>query len=191
LSDHNTFDYFTTLVKDKLENFWHVKSVDFLVNNGGIGGGMMFTDITAEYFDKMFDINFKGPFFLTQDLLPLMSDGATIVNSSSMSSCIAPPGYSAYGPSKAALTSWTRYLAKELAPRKIRVNAVSPGPVHSNFGDGAFDKHPEYIKPLAEQPALGRIGTPDDVARVIVNLLFDDFGWVTAQDIDVSGGFLL
>jgi NAD(P)-dependent dehydrogenase (short-subunit alcohol dehydrogenase family) len=71
------------------------------------------------------------------------------------------------------------------------VNAVSPGPVHSNFGDGVFDKHPEYIKPLADQTALGRIGAPQDVAKVIADLLSDDFGWVTAQDIDVSGGFLL
>lgn len=82
-------------------------------------------------------------------------------------------------------------MAKELAPRQIRVNAVSPGPVHSNFGDGVFDKHPEYIKPLAEQTALGRIAKPDDVGKVIANLLSDDFGWVTAQDIEISGGFLL
>ena len=120
-----------------------------------------------------------------------MEDGGAIVNTSSTSSQIAPPGYSAYGPSKAALSSWTRYLAKELAPRKIRVNAVSPGPVHSNIGDGVFDKHPEYIKPLADQTALGGIGAPQDVAKVIADLQSDDFGWVTAQDIDVSGGFLL
>jgi NAD(P)-dependent dehydrogenase (short-subunit alcohol dehydrogenase family) len=78
-----------------------------------------------------------------------------------------------------------------LAPRKIRVNAVSPGSVLTNVGGGIFDKHPEYIKPLAEQTALGRIGNPEDIANAIVNLLSDDFGWVTAQDIDVSGGFLL
>lgn len=71
------------------------------------------------------------------------------------------------------------------------MNTVSPGPVHTNLGDGAFDKHPEFIKPLADQTVLGRIGSPPDVAKVIVNLLSDDFGWVTAQDIDVSGGFLL
>ena len=113
------------------------------------------------------------------------------MNTSSSSSHTAPPGYSAYGPSKAALSSWTRYLAKELAPRNIRVNAVSPGPVHTNIADGAFDKHPEYMQPLAEQTALGRIGSPQDVANVIVTLLSDDLGWVTAQDIEVSGGFLL
>lgn len=82
-------------------------------------------------------------------------------------------------------------MAKELAPRRIRVNAVSPGPVHTNISGGAFDKHPEFIKPLADQTALGRIGNPEDLAKVIVSLLSDDFGWVTAQDIEVSGDFLL
>jgi NAD(P)-dependent dehydrogenase (short-subunit alcohol dehydrogenase family) len=90
-----------------------------------------------------------------------------------------------------ALSSWTHYIAKELAPHKIRVNAVSPGPTHSYFGDGAFDKHPEFIQPLAEQSVFGRIGQPEDLAKVIVNLLSDDFGWVTAQDMEVSGGHLL
>jgi len=191
LSQKSTFKDVAQLVKKNLEEIWQRKTFDYLVNNGGIGGGMMFTDVTEDYFNQILDTNFKGPFFLTQQLVALMEDGGAIVNTSSTSSRIAPPGYSAYGPSKAALSSWTRYLAKELAPRKIRVNAVSPGPVHSNIGDGAFDKHPEYIKPLADQTALGRIGLPQDVAKVIVNLLSDDCGWVTAQDVDVSGGFLL
>lgn len=136
-------------------------------------------------------MNFKGPFFLTQQLVNFMEDGGRIVNTSSSSSSRAFPGYSAYGSSKAALSSWTRYLAKELAPRKIRVNAVSPGPTHTNISDGAFDKHPEFGKTLGEQIALGRIGRPEDLAKVIVNLLSEDFGWVTAQDLEVSGGHLL
>jgi len=191
LGQQSSFEAFTQLVKKTLEDIWHRKTFDYLVNNGGIGGGMTFTDVTEEYFDTILNTNFKGPFFLTQQLVKLMEDGGRIVNTSSASSRSAPPGYSVYGPSKAALSSWTRYLAKELAPRKIRVNAVSPGPVHTNIADGAFDKHPEFIQPLAEQTALGRIGNPEDVAKVIVNLLSDDFAWVTAQDIDVSGGFLL
>jgi NAD(P)-dependent dehydrogenase (short-subunit alcohol dehydrogenase family) len=191
LSQKSTFQDFTQLTKKSLDEIWQRKTFDYLVNNGGIGGGMMFTDVTEDYFNRIFDTNFKGPYFLTQELVAFMEAGGAIVNTSSTSSRIAPPGYSAYGPAKAALSSWTRYLAKELASRKIRVNAVSPGPVHSNIGGGVFDKHPEYIKPLADQTALGRIGTPQDVAKVIADLLSDDFGWVTAQDIDVSGGFLL
>ncbi|BDA77462.1 short-chain dehydrogenase [Leptospira kobayashii] len=191
LSQKSTFEDFTTAVKKNLEEVWQRKTFDYLVNNGGIGGGMMFTDMTEDYFDNILNTNFKGPFFLTQKLVKLIEDGGRIVNTSSNSSSITPPGYSAYGSLKAALSTWSRYLAKELAPRQIRVNAVSPGPVHSNFGDGVFDKHPEYIKPLAEQTALGRIAKPDDVGKVIANLLSDDFGWVTAQDIEISGGFLL
>jgi NAD(P)-dependent dehydrogenase (short-subunit alcohol dehydrogenase family) len=191
LSQSSTFEGFTRLVQKNLEDVWHKKTFDYLVNNGGVGGGMMFGEMTEEYFDKILNTNFRGPFFLTQRLVKWMVNGGCIVNTSSNASRMAPLGYSAYGPSKAALSSWTRYLAKELAPRKIRVNAVSPGPVLTNLGDGAFAKHPEYIQPLADQTALGRIGESPDLANVIVNLLSEEFGWVTAQDIEVSGGYLL
>jgi NAD(P)-dependent dehydrogenase (short-subunit alcohol dehydrogenase family) len=191
LSESATFEGFTRSVQKNLEEVWHKKTFDYLVNNGGVGGGMMFAEMTEEYFDKILNTNFRGRFFLTQRLVQLMVNGGRIVNTSSNASRMAALGYSAYGPSKAALSSWTRYLAKELAPRKIRVNAVSPGPVLTNLGGGAFEKHPEYIQPLADQTALGRIGEAQDLANVIVNLLSDEFGWVTAQDIEVSGGFLL
>ncbi|WP_234572426.1 SDR family NAD(P)-dependent oxidoreductase [Rhodohalobacter sp. 614A] len=191
LSQKSTFDDFTQQIRESLHEVFQRNSFDYLVNNGGIGGGMMFPEMTEDYFDLILNTNFKGPVFLTQQLIQLMEDGGRIVNTSSNSASLTPPGYSVYGSLKAALSTWTRYLAKELAPRQIRVNAVSPGPVHSNFGDGVFDKHPEYIKPLADQTALGRIANPDDIGKVIVNLLSDDFSWVTAQDIEVSGGFML
>jgi len=191
LSQRSTFGGFAQLVKDNLAEVWHRTTFDYLVNNGGIGGPMMFTEMTEEYFDNILNTNFKGPIFLTQELVGHMEEGGAIVNTTSSSKDQAFPGYSAYGSLKAELSAWTRYIAKELAPRNIRVNAVSPGPTHSNFGGGVFDKHPEFIKPLAEQSVFGRIGTPDDIGKVIVNLLSDDFGWVTAQDIEVSGGHLL
>jgi NAD(P)-dependent dehydrogenase (short-subunit alcohol dehydrogenase family) len=191
LSQKATFDDFTRAVRENLEKVWNRTTFDYLVNNGGIGGPMVFTEMTEEYFDNILNTNFKGPFFLTQHLVGAMEDGGGIVNISSSSSSRAFLGYSAYGSLKAASSSWTRYLAKELAPRRIRVNAVSPGPTHSNFGDGVFDKYPEFIKPLAEQSVFGRIGTPEDIGKVVSNVLSDDFGWVTAQDIEVSGGHLL
>lgn len=186
-----TFDEFARTAALELERLWKRSTFDYLVNNGGVGGGMVFSEMTEEYFDRMMTTNFKGPFFLTQRLVRFMEDGGSIVNVSSNASRGSFVGYSAYGASKAAFTASTRYLAKELAARRIRVNAVSPGPVRTNLGDGAFDKHPEYIKPLADQTAFGRIGEPEDLAKVITNLLSDAFGWVTAQDIEVSGGFLL
>jgi NAD(P)-dependent dehydrogenase (short-subunit alcohol dehydrogenase family) len=174
-----------------LDEIWERKTFDYLVNNGGIGGGMMFTEVTEDYFNQIFDTNFKGPYFLTQELVTFMEDGGAIVNNSSTSSRIAPPGYSAYGPSKAALSSWTRYLAKELASRRLRFRYCYESGLGKLRSRVSVDKHPEYIKPLADQTALGRIGRPQDVAKVIVDLLSDNFGWVTAQDIDVSVGFLL
>jgi NAD(P)-dependent dehydrogenase (short-subunit alcohol dehydrogenase family) len=191
LKQASTFESFAQEATENLKEVWNRATFDYLINNGGIGGPMKFAEMTEEYFDQIFNTNFKGPVFLTQRLVRFMEDDGRIVNTSSSSNSKAFVGYSAYGPSKAALSCWTRYLANELAPRRIRVNAVSPGPTHSNFGDGVFDKHPEFIKPLADQTALGRIATPEDIGRVIVNLLSDDFGWVTAQDIEVSGGHLL
>lgn len=191
LTQQATFSAFAEEVKDRLANIWKRSTFDYLVNNGGVGGPMLFSELTDAYFDQILNTNYRGPIFLTQKLIGLMEDNGAIVNTSSNSSNKAFVGYSIYGSLKAALSSWTHYLANELAPRRIRVNAVSPGPTHSNFGDGAFDKHPELIKPLAEQTAFGRIGLPEDIGKVIVNLLSDDFGWVTAQDIEVSGGHML
>jgi NAD(P)-dependent dehydrogenase (short-subunit alcohol dehydrogenase family) len=191
LAQSSTFEAFAQEVKKALKDVWNRTTFDYLINNGGVGGPMPFTDMTEQYFDEILNTNFKGPVFLTQQLTSFMEDNGRIVNTSSSSSDKAFVGYSVYGPLKAALSSWTRFLANELAPRKIRVNAVSPGPTHSNFGNGAFDKYPEFIELLAGQTALGRIGMPEDVAKVIVNLLSDDFAWVTAQDIEVSGGHLL
>ncbi|WP_247898383.1 SDR family NAD(P)-dependent oxidoreductase [Paenibacillus pabuli] len=191
LTQISTFEGFALEVKQYLNDIWDRTTFDYLVNNGGIGGPMMFNEMTEEYFDNILNTNFKGPVFLTQHLVRFMDDHGAIVNTTSSSKNQSFPGYSAYGSLKAAFSTWTRYIAKELAPRNIRVNAVSPGPTHSNFGDGVFDKHPEFIKPLAEQSVFGRIGQPEDLAKVIVNILSDDFGWVTAQDIEVSGGHLL
>lgn len=191
LTQISTFEGFVLEVKQSLKEIWDSTTFDYLVNNGGVGGPAMFNEMSEEYFDKIVNTNFKGPVFLTQHLVRFMNDAGAIVNTTSSSKNHAFPGYSTYGSLKAAFSTWTRYIAKELAPRKIRVNAVSPGPTHSNFGDGVFDKQPEFIKPLAEQSVFGRIGQPEDIAKVIVNVLSDDFGWVTAQDIEVSGGHLL
>lgn len=191
LTQISTFEGFILEVAKNLKDIWERTTFDYLVNNGGVGGPMLLSEMSEEYFDKILNTNFKGPIFLTQQLVGSMEDAGAIVNVTSSSKNQSFPGYSVYGSLKAAFSTWTRYIAKELAPRQIRVNAVSPGPTHSNFGDGVFDKHPEFIKPLAEQSAFGRIGQPEDMAKVIVSLLSDDFGWVTAQDIEVSGGHLL
>lgn len=191
LTQISTFDTFTQTVKHTLKEIWDRTTFDYLVNNGGVGGPNLINEMSEEYFDKIMNTNYKGTIFLTKQLSSLIVDGGSIVNTTSSSKSQSFPGYSVYGSLKAALSVWTRYAAKEFAPRKIRVNAVSPGPTHTNFGDGVMNKYPEFLKPLAEQTAFGRIGMPDDLSKVIAHLLSDDFGWVTAQDIEVSGGHLL
>ena len=191
LSQKSTFETFSQEVKKNLKEIWNRTTFDYLVNNGGVGGPCLITEMTDEYFDRIMNTNYKGPIFLTKILTPFMEDGGAIVNTTSSSKTQSFPGYSIYGSLKAAFSVWTRYAAKEFAPRRIRVNAVSPGPTHTNFGDGVMDKHPEFLEPLIEQTAFGRMGTPEDLSKAIVSLLSDDFGWVTAQDIEVSGGHLL
>jgi len=191
LTDRASFTAFAEEVKGKINELSGRTTFDHLINNGGAGGPMAFDEMSEEYFDLIVNTNFRGPVFLTKQLVSLMEDGGSIVNVTSSSKSQVFLGYSVYGSLKAAFSTWTRYIAKELAPRRIRVNAVSPGPTHTNFGDGAFDRHPEFIEPLAAQSVFGRLGAPEDIAKVIANLASDDFGWVTAQDIEASGGHLL
>jgi NAD(P)-dependent dehydrogenase (short-subunit alcohol dehydrogenase family) len=144
-------------------------------------------------FDRLAQVLLKGPYFLTQTLLPLLADGGAIVNTSSGSALpqVTEPGYSAYATMKGGLIVLTRYLAKELSPRGIRVNAVAPGATRTRLADNAFERFPEVIPALAAKTALGRVGEPDDIGAVIATLLGDDCRWITAQTIDVSGGFEL
>jgi NAD(P)-dependent dehydrogenase (short-subunit alcohol dehydrogenase family) len=165
---------------------------DYLVNNAGFGGMAMFEDTTEAQFDHFMQALLQGPYFLTQALLPLMNDGGAIVNVTSNSTGSGmTPGYSAYASMKGGMTVLTRYMAKEFSARRIRANAVAPGPTHTRIGDGAFDRYPEIIPTLVEETALGRMGQPDDVGAVIAALLSDDFRWVTGQEIEVSGGYRL
>ncbi|MFJ9680342.1 SDR family oxidoreductase [Streptomyces sp. NPDC101194] len=131
------------------------------------------------------------PYFLTQRPLPLMADGGAIVNTSSNSAAALKPGYSAYASMKGGLNVLTRYMAKEFSTRGIRVNAVSPGSTRTRIADDAFTRFPEVVPALAARTALGRVGEPGDIGAVIATLVSDESRWVTAQNIDVSGGYNL
>jgi NAD(P)-dependent dehydrogenase (short-subunit alcohol dehydrogenase family) len=165
------------------------------VNNAGIGQMAPFEETTAELFDRLNRILFRGPYFLSQTLLPLIADGGAIVNTTSNA---ARPngvdsGYSAYASMKAALTTCSRYLAKELGTaRGIRVNSIAPGPTRTRLGRDYFERFPdEVVAPMAERTVLGRIGEPDDIGKAIAALLSDDCAWITGEDIEVSGGYRL
>jgi NAD(P)-dependent dehydrogenase (short-subunit alcohol dehydrogenase family) len=189
----DSFPDFTRQLTDALKSEWNTSTIHGLVNNAGFGGGRRFEEMSEEAFDQYYRVLLRGPYFVTQSLLPLIANGSAIVNVSSSS---AHPGdtaegYSGYAAMKAALITATRFMAKELAGRGIRVNSISPGPTRTRLGGDAFEKYPEIIDELAARTALGRIGEPHDIGKVIAFLLSDDAAWITGEDILVSGGYAL
>lgn len=189
----DTFAEFKAHVIDALRRKWDAFSFHYLVNNAGVGRMAMFVDTTEELFDDLSRILFKGPYFLTQALLPLMEDGGAIVNTGSSSSLpnVTDPGFSVYASMKGAIAVLTRYMAKELAGRGIRVNCIAPGATRTRLSNDAFERFPEVIPPIVAKTALGRLGEPDDVGKVIAFLASDEGAWITAQTIEASGGFNL
>lgn len=186
-----TFPAFREAVVASLRDTWQRETFDYLVNNAGFGRMAMFEDTTEELFDEFMRVLLKGPYFLTQTLLPLLADGGAIVNttSSSASSAGTEEGYSAYATMKGGLTVLTRYMAKEFSKRGIRVNSIAPGTTRTRIGDDAFARYPELIPAIAAKTALGRLGEPDDVGMVIATLVSEESRWITAQNIEASGGY--
>ncbi|MFF5040874.1 SDR family NAD(P)-dependent oxidoreductase [Streptomyces nigra] len=192
VGDSSTFPAFRDAVVAALRDTWQRDTFDHLVNNAGIAHTAMFEDTTEDDFDRLMRVLLKGPYFLTQALLPLLAHGGSVVNTSSnVTSSGLQPGYSAYAAVKGGLDVLTRALAKEFSPRGIRVNGVAPGATRTRLGDDAFTKFPEIIPALAERTALGRVGEPDDIGAMIATLVSDESRWVTAQTIEVSGGYNL
>ena len=130
----------------------------------------------------------KGPFLLTQGLLPLLADGSRILNVSSGLARFSMPGYAAYAMMKGAIEVFTRYLAVELGSRGISVNTLAPGAIETDFGGGVVRDNPDVNRMIASMTPLGRVGRPDDVGGAIAALLDDGSGWVNGQRIEVSGG---
>lgn len=194
VSEAGTFTAFRDTVTDVLRDTWQRDTFDHLVNNAGFAQTSLLEDTTEEMFDRLMRVLLKGPYFLTQKLLPLMADGGAIVNTSSNSATAVTglePGYSAYASMKGGLDVLTRYMAKEFSTRGIRVNAVSPGSTRTRIADDAFTRFPEVIPALAARTALGRVGEPDDIGAMIATLVSDESRWITAQNIEVSGGYNL
>jgi NAD(P)-dependent dehydrogenase (short-subunit alcohol dehydrogenase family) len=158
------------------------------VNNAGFGLFNPIETVTEEQFDGLFNVHLKGPFFLTQALLPLLGTGASIVNVTSATTRVATAGVAPYAAFKGGLEVLTRYMAKEFGELQIRANAVSPGAIRTELGGGLND---EFEALLASQTALGRVGEPEDVARVIALLLSEEGRWINAQTIEVAGGYII
>lgn len=188
--DVHSFDTFVTEVRGTLRS-WQRDRFDYLVNNAGTSLHKPFDQTTEAEFDAIVNIHFKGVYFLTQKLVPLLADGGRIVNISSGLARFVGPGASVYGATKGAVEVLTRYLAKELGPRGITVNVVAPGAIETDFSGGMVRDNPEYNKRVAAMTALGRAGVPDDIGPMIAALLADENRWVNGQRIEVSGGMAL
>ncbi|WP_064576429.1 SDR family NAD(P)-dependent oxidoreductase [Cupriavidus gilardii] len=186
--DIGSFAAFAQALGVALRETWQRDSFDHLVNNAGHGDHALIADTTEAQFDALVNVHFKGVYFLTQTLLPLIRDGGRIVNLSSGLTRVSFPGYAAYAAVKGAVEVLTRYMAKELGARGIGVNTVAPGAIETDFGGGAVRDNPEINKLFAEMTALGRAGVPDDIGPMIASLLSESHRWVNAQRIEVSGG---
>jgi NAD(P)-dependent dehydrogenase (short-subunit alcohol dehydrogenase family) len=188
--DVKAFDDFVARVRDALRRLG-ADRFDYLVNNAGTSHHNAFDKTTEEELDKLYKVHFKGVFFLTQKLLPLLNDGGRIVNLSTGLTRFAMPGRASYASMKGAIEVLTRYLAKELGPRRIAVNAVAPGAIATDFSGGTVRDNPEVNRHISEITALGRAGLPEDIGPMIASLVSEEGRWINAQRIEVSGGMVL
>jgi NAD(P)-dependent dehydrogenase (short-subunit alcohol dehydrogenase family) len=183
-----TFRTFRETLHRSVREIWGRETIDYLVNNAGVGGYLPITEVTEPDFDAFLGVHLKGPFFLTQALLPGIENGGAVVNVSSATTRVATPGVAVYAAMKGGLEVMTRYLAREFGDRRIRFNAVAPGAARTDLG-GGLDNYPEVEALMASQTALGRVGEPDDIGRAIAALLSDDCAWINAQTVEVAGGY--
>lgn len=187
----DSFDGFAKQLGSALKEVFNAEHFDFLVNNAGVGIYNSIAQTTEDQFDQLVNIHFKGPFFLTQKLLPLITDGGRIVNLSSGLARFSMVGYAAYASMKGAVEVWSRYLAQELGPRGINVNVLAPGAIATDFGGGTVRDNPDVNKMIASSTALGRVGEADDIGAAISMLLGDGGKWINGQRIEASGGIFL
>lgn len=187
-SNVKQFDGFIKDVTNRLNGEMGSPRFDFLINNAGTALYAPAEETTEEQVDAIFNIHYKGVFFLTQKALPFINEGGGIVNISSGLTRITMPGSSVYGSMKSAVETLTRYLAKELGPKKIRANVVAPGAIETDFGGGRTRDNKEINTRIASITALGRVGLPDDIGGVVAFLCTDAAYWINGQRIEVSGG---
>ena len=185
------FDAFFTEVKSTLKSVFNTEKFDFLINNAGIGIHASFAETTEDQFDTLVNIQFKGPFFLTQKALSHLNDGGAIINVSTGLARFSLPGYAAYASMKGAMETLTKYQAKELGSRGIRSNIVAPGAIETDFGGGVVRDNEQMNAGIASQTALGRVGLPDDIGGVVAFLCTEEARWINAQRIEISGGMFL
>lgn len=191
VSNVKSFDAFVGHVSQHLQEHEGSPKFDFLINNAGAGVYGSVTETTEEAFDQMMNVHFKGVYFLTQKLLPLLNDGGRIVNISSGLTRISFPNVSAYASMKGAIETYTKCLAKELGSRQITANVVAPGAIATDFGGGSNKSDENKRNAIASITALGRVGVPEDIGGVVAFLCTPAARWMNGQRIELSGGMML
>jgi NAD(P)-dependent dehydrogenase (short-subunit alcohol dehydrogenase family) len=187
----STYELFVQQVSKVLKEKWDTDRFDILVNNAGFGATIPFAQATESDFDKLLNVHFKGVYFLTQKVLAIINDNGRIVNISSGTTRFSNPGYSIYASMKGAIEVFTKYLAKELGPRRITVNVVAPGGIETDFNN-AFIRNNAQVKGfIASQTALGRVGEANDIGPIVAFLCSPDAYWINGQRIEASGGINL
>jgi len=191
VTDTASYPAFSKEVADTLKSEFGRERFDFLVNNAGNGLFSNFVDATEDQFASLVSTHLRGPIFLTQHLLPFVQDGGRILNVSFGFVRFTLPGYSVYAAVKAAVEVLTRYMAVELGSRQIRVNAIAPGAIATDFGGAAVRDNKDVNAFVAQGIALGRVGLPDDVGAAVAAILSTDMAWANGTTFDISGGQLL
>ncbi len=163
---------------------------DYLINNAGTGVYNLISDTTEAQFDEMLNIHLKSVYFLTQAALPHINEGGRIINISSGLARFSLQGMSAYAIMKGAIEVFTRYLAKELGPRKITANVVAPGAIATDFAGGS-NKKEDKAALISSITALGRVGEAEDIGGIVAFLCSEKGGWINGQRIEASGGMLV
>jgi NAD(P)-dependent dehydrogenase (short-subunit alcohol dehydrogenase family) len=188
VGDVSNLNHIDKLVEDVKEAFG---TIDILFVNAGIFSGAPVGQVTEEFFDSIMNINFKGAVFTVEKFLPIINDGASITNLSSVNAYTGMSMTAIYGASKAAMNSYTRTAATELAPRNIRVNAVNPGPVATPiFGKTGMpeEQMDELAQAIQQRIPLKRFGQPEEIAKLVAFLSSDDASFITGAEYNIDGG---
>jgi NAD(P)-dependent dehydrogenase (short-subunit alcohol dehydrogenase family) len=188
VADVTSLDAIDNLVNEVKESHGNV---DVLFVNAGIFTPAPVGQITEEVYDSQFNINFKGAVFTVEKFLPILNEGASVINLSSINAYTGMPNTAIYAATKAAMNSYTRTAATELAPRKIRVNAVNPGPVQTPiFGKTGMPEEQlnGFAAAMQERIPLKRFGQPEDIANVVAFLASDEASFITGSEYNVDGG---
>jgi NAD(P)-dependent dehydrogenase (short-subunit alcohol dehydrogenase family) len=190
-SNIKSFGNFVMALSEHLTQQYGASNFDVLVNNAGTGLYGSVTETTEEVFDSLMNIHFKGVYFLTQKLLPLLKDGGRIINISSGLTRTTFPNVSAYASMKGAIEIYTKSLAKELGSRKITANVVAPGAIATDFGGGSTKNDENKRKAISGITALGRVGEAEDIGGVVAFLCTGEAAFINGQRIEISGGMMV